>query len=931
MIAARHNLLATAGGITEWLYWAGKQVGLNIELLSSLMLAVAGSGMVLLGFYLHKQGGNQALEPIGQLNYLTSLWLVLTGAVLTNFPLRRGEGNGETGIPPCPSLEMRGEGDGATGGGMPYRDVEEEPDYSGKGDLKTLLSHCPDIIARFDAQMRHVYVNRAVEVATGMPPSAFIGKTNGELGMPPELNQRWEEALRQVFETGEEKVIWFDFPTHSGYKQYESHLVPEIGEDGAVKFVLGVSRDLTAIYRHEASWRRQQKESEQRIKDTVTELNSAAAKLQAARFCLDRAGEAIFWLQSDGGFFYVNEAACESLGYTRAELLSMKVEDIEPSFSGAVTAQPNLLPQFQKRESYYRRKDGTMLPVEIAINYLEWEGKEYQCAFVRDITDRKHAQEQLLRIRKAVESASDAISIADVTGKSIYHNPAFIERFGYGVEELNAAGGALSLYGEPAVARAIFQTLVKGQSWAGEVLLRSQQGAQLHNFLRADAIRDDQNQIVGQVRIYTDITARKQAEEALQYRLEMEELVANISTDFLKVGANPRSPLLGEMDDQFNRALQEIGTFAEVDRSYIFVFDGNKVENTYEWCRPGISPQTYNYQNVILEVSQPWFAAKISRFEVIHIPQVAQLPEEATLERELFQSQDILSLLAVPMVYAGQLVGFLGFDAVRSPRNWTEADIKLLGLVAEIFVNALQRCLAQQEIAQRAKELERSNAELENFAALASHDLQEPLRTITNFAQLLSWRYQGKLDGKADRHIGFIVQGCSRMQQLIEDLLDYSRVDKGGRKFTPTDCDRVLDRALAGLNAELAATNAVVKREPLPVVMGYEPQLVDLFQNLIANALKFHGSAPPQVDIWAQKRDGEWLFGVRDRGIGIEPRFFERIFVIFQRLHSQDDYPGTGIGLAICKKIVERHGGRIWVESELGNGSVFYFTIPSDP
>ncbi|GAB4283048.1 MAG: hypothetical protein Fur0025_12700 [Oscillatoriaceae cyanobacterium] len=786
--------------------------------------------------------------------------------------------------------------------------------------------------------MRYVYVNRAVEAATGLPASAFIGKTNRELGMPPELAQRWEQALQQVFETGEEKVICLDFPATTGYKRCECQIIAETNDRGTVEFALAVSSNVNIEDVLEITWLQQHQDLELRLQEALSELRKANGQLQLVRFCLDsfadlavRAGEAIFWIQSDGRFFYVNDAACDSLGYSRVELLSMKIQDIEPSLSATPEEPPQQQSAFQKRESYHRRKDGTMFPVEIAINYLEWEGKEYQCALVRNIADRKEVQEQLLRIRKAVESASDAISIADVTGKSIYHNPAFVERFGYGVAELNRAGGALSLYAEPVVAQAIFGTLVKGQSWAGEVLLQNHQGLQLHNFLRADAIRDDQNQIVGQVRIYTDITARKQAEEALQYRLEMEELVANISTDFLKVGANGRSSLLEEMDDQFNRALQEIGTFAEVDRSYIFVFDGNHVDNTHEWCRPGIAPQIHNYQNIILEESQPWFAAKISRFEVIHIPLVAQLPPEATLERELFQSQDILSLLAVPMVYAGQLVGFLGFDAVRSARNWTFADIKLLGLVAEIFVNALQRCLAQQELAQRAKELERSNAELENFAYIASHDLQEPLRTITNFAQLLFLRYQGKLDGKADRYISFIVQGCSRMQQLIEDLLDYSRVDLGGRKFTPTDCDRVLDRALANLNALLATTGGVVNRSELPVVIGDEPQLVDLFQNLIANALKFHGSQPPQVDIWAEKRDGEWLFGVRDRGIGIEARFFDRIFVIFQRLHAPDDYSGTGIGLAICKKIVERHGGRIWVESSLGNGSVFYFTIPSHP
>jgi PAS domain S-box-containing protein len=264
-------------------------------------------------------------------------------------------------------------------------------------------------------------------------------------------------------------------------------------------------------------------------------------------------------------------------------------------------------------------------------------------------------------------------------------------------------------------------------------------------------------------------------------------------------------------------------------------------------------------------------------------------------------------------------------------------------------VKAANRQL-EQEIAQRKQmeaELARSNAELEQFAYVASHDLQEPLRMVASFVQLLGSRYRGQLDADADEFIGFAVDGANRMQRLIRDLLAYSRVGTRGRELVATNCEAALDRALADLHIAIQESGAVVTRDPLPAVLGDVMQLAQLFQNLIGNALKFHGEAPPRVHVAAELRNSDfgfrnegqdpqsairnpqWLFSVRDNGIGIEPKFHERIFEIFQRLHTASEYAGAGIGLAICKKIVERHGGRIWVESQLGQGATFYFTLPA--
>jgi light-regulated signal transduction histidine kinase (bacteriophytochrome) len=254
---------------------------------------------------------------------------------------------------------------------------------------------------------------------------------------------------------------------------------------------------------------------------------------------------------------------------------------------------------------------------------------------------------------------------------------------------------------------------------------------------------------------------------------------------------------------------------------------------------------------------------------------------------------------------------------IRKPCPWTGG------------LQVWSRCRARTPRNSPTEELTRSNTELEQFAYVASHDLQEPLRMMASFAQLLAERYKTGLGPDADEFIDDIVDGAARMQRLINDLLSYSRIGRRARDFTPIDCTAVDETVYANLRAAIEESGAMVLTDALPIVMADETQLVQLFQNLLDNAIKFRGDKPVLIDVGAERRGDDWLFRVRDNGIGIEPQYVERIFLIFQRLHGRSQYPGTGIGLAIAKKIVERHAGRIWVESAAGKGSTGYFTLPA--
>ena len=288
--------------------------------------------------------------------------------------------------------------------------------------------------------------------------------------------------------------------------------------------------------------------------------------------------------------------------------------------------------------------------------------------------------------------------------------------------------------------------------------------------------------------------------------------------------------------------------------------------------------------------------------------------------------EDLLSLNHIEQIYVnkdGRAIPVLFSSAVLH-----DGEQRVQGVVC-MAQDVTERKQTEEALKQRAAELARSNSELERFASVASHDLQEPLRVVASYVQLLARRYQGQLGPDADEFIHFAVTGVTRMQTLINDLLTYSRVGTKGREFTVTDVEAVLAQALTNLQVAITEGGATITHDPLPAVLADGAQLTQVFQNLLANAVKFRRTdTPSHIHVTAQRQGPDWVFAVRDNGIGFEPQYAERIFGIFQRLHTNEDYPGTGIGLAICKKIIERHGGKIWVNSKLGQGATFSFLLP---
>jgi PAS domain S-box-containing protein len=451
-------------------------------------------------------------------------------------------------------------------------------------------------------------------------------------------------------------------------------------------------------------------------------------------------------------------------------------------------------------------------------------------------------------------------------------------------------------------------------------------------------IKDSQDRIIKLQGSSRDITQEKEAEEAQMRYIKHQRLLASLTLTIRQSW---------QIEEILETVVNEIFNILEADRVIFFQFtDDRSGVIVNEAVKPEITSmlnqvfldQCYQkkaknyYQNGYIKVChnvddtdlEPCYKEFLQSYQIqanLVFPIVVNPLEK---EKDFLELSD-----SIPALTEVKVWGLLGIQQCSKPRYWTDEEIQLLRQITDQLSIALYQAeLLKQQTAQQ-RELARSNQELEQFAYIASHDLQEPLNTVSGYAQLLERRYKGKLDEKADRFLGYMINGVKRMQTQINDLLQYSRVNRKNNPFEPVDCNLIFRKAIANLQLSIHQSQASVeKMGNLPTVMGDPAQMLQLLQNLISNGIKYHSEVKPLIEVKTEQKDNFWEFSIKDNGIGIDPQYHQRIFQIFQRLHTQDEYPGTGIGLAICQRIVERHGGKIWLDSQLNQGSTFYFTIP---
>ncbi len=616
------------------------------------------------------------------------------------------------------------------------------------------------------------------------------------------------------------------------------------------------------------------------------------------RELLDAALDAMVVVNHRGEIVLLNLQAERQFGYRRADLLGQDVSTIIPEgFAERLVAHDLRSAQDARTqqigtgiELVGRRKDSSEFAIELLLSPLTSPDGILVIAAIRDVTARKRAQQNLHgseeQFRLLAHGVKDyAIFMLDTAGHIISWNAGAERIKGYRAEEI--IGRHFSCFyprediesGKPAreLNRAAADGRTEDEGWRVR-----KDGSRFWADVSITALRDEAGNLRGFAKVSRDDTARRQVQQDLmasEERLRMTIEAAEMGIWFWDLEKNEVS-----CSEQF-RAMFGLPP---------------EVKLTYEACLARTHPddQEQIKENVkkTIELGVPFY-------------------------------------MEYRVIWPDSSVRWITAKG-RAQRNPEGVAVHMQGIVVDITERkAAQETLRSREgLERRAAELKRSNDDLQQFAYIAAHDLQEPLRMVASYTQLLAKRYRGKLDSDADEFIAYAVDGAHRMQLLIRDLLAYCRVGTTGKELHETSSADALEQVILNLQTAIEESGAVVTHDALPTVMADSTQLIQLFQNIVENAIKYRGTELPRVHISAERNAGnEWIFSIQDNGIGIDSQYFEKIFVMFQRLHSRSEFSGTGIGLTVCKKIAERHGGRVWVESNPGKGSTFYVALPGKP
>ena len=593
------------------------------------------------------------------------------------------------------------------------------------------------------------------------------------------------------------------------------------------------------------------------------------------RQVVEAAPNAMVMVDRAGKIVLVNAQAEKLFGYAREELMTRGIEALvperfrsgHPGFRSAYYTDMRSRPMGTGRDLYAMRKDGSQFPVEIGLNPVSTDEGTFVLAAVVDITERRRQEE---RFRQVVEAAPNAMVMLDRDGRIVLVNAQTEKLFGYPRNEL--VGQSIEVLvperfrsRHPDYRDAFYSDLKTRPMGAGrDLYARRKDGSEFPVEIGLNPVSTDEGTFV--LAAVVDITERRRLEERFRQVVE----------------AAPNAMVM-------------------VDHDGRIVLVNAQTEKLFGYPRNELIGQSIE----------------------------ALVPERFRAHHPEYRASFYSNLTSRPMGAGRDLYG-LRKDGSEFPveigLNPLSTDEGKFVLAAVVDITARKH--AEDELLRKTDELARSNKDLEQFAYLASHDLQEPLRAVAGPLQMLQMRYKGQLDNRADEFITHAVDGATRMQALINDLLAYSRVGRSDDARQLTDCAQILDQALKSLSVMMEESGAEVRKEALPTLVAIPTHLTLLFQNLIGNAVKFRDkSRPVRIDVGAKRQGEGWLFWVKDNGIGIDPQYFERIFLVFQRLHTRAEYPGTGIGLALCKRIVEQHGGQIWVESAQEEGATFFFTL----
>ncbi len=749
--------------------------------------------------------------------------------------------------------------------------------------LETILENIPSMIfVKEPGAHRFIQVNQEAEKTFGLSREEILGKCDYDL-FPKEEAEAYFNAEKEVFASGKPLEIPAQLiHTANGDRWLRRNKIPVYNSNNDPLYLIGISED-------------------------ITEKKIAEEQLKEYKYFFDNSNDLCLIANEQGYFETITPKVEEALGYSYQEITETPFIQLVHPDDIAVTLliydelkSGATVINFVNR---YRKKDGSYL-------WFDWNASpnpvthKLYC-IARDITERKMLEDKLnqfnreleqkvkdrtrdlsnseQRFRALIENSSDAISLVDAAAKLIYQSPAAQDITGVSTKDRNSGSAFLNIHPDDLEqSKKLYTALLEQPGIAMPLLFRAihQRGhciwveGTATNLLHDEAVK-------AIVINFRDVTHRVEAEENIKNSEEKRRLIMSAAIDAIIC----------------------------MDTKGVVTFWNPQAEKTFGWKEEEVKG------GLLAEfIIPPAFREMHTKGLQNYLntgdgPVLNKLLELSAINKE--GKEFPIELTILPIKQGGEEF-FCAFIRDISQRKHSELLLKQLN----------------ESLERRAAELFASNTELERFAYIASHDLQEPLRMVSSFMGLLEEGLDGQLDAANKQYLHFAVDGAERMKKLIQDLLLYSRVGANKEEFVPTDLNEVMAYTTRVLEEDITKNGAILTVNPMPVIKANKSLITQLFVNLVNNALKYHAGKKPEIKVGYTEEQGNYIFYVKDNGIGIDPKFFDKIFIIFQRLHSKTEYSGTGIGLAICKKIVDTHKGKIWVASEKGKGSTFYFSIP---